>query len=544
MIMDAGPKLLVLVIMATLLSACAAPSRMTRKPPPAPGPVSTVTPAASPRSAGASTGEKSVSKESAGTISSEKVVPEEGAAQRGVITTPLLAPVTAPAENVPPTQEQEETAAPTGVLPPQAAPMTQLAPAVRSAATPPKPMTVVADSVPREFTVTVGEKDPSHPYYGRGHDVGFIVDGVQGKELVLTRGVKYTFLVQTNVQHDFYFTTSPVGRGVGTVTDGIKGQFTYRGVVSFTPTASTPTVMYYECRNHPYMGGKIHIANAGEKVTIGGEPIDVPVVPAEQNVFTEAEVKQKLSYAEMVINSSAPMQRVEASDNVQAKRLAAQAKEQIGNAHSALAAGDTGAAMRAVDEALRLMSASTRMVPDQAGPDYYKVRYSDLVDQIHGFVGSYQRNLARGVKPKPGKELDKTQYDRLMREGEALAAKGQYEDAVKRLKSANDMLTAALAALLESQTVVYDKNFATPKEEYDYELARYGSYEDLIPLAIEQRKPTEEVTAMMDVLAKRAKEIRDEAVALAAKGDHKQAIMALQAATERLQKALGLAGVQ
>lgn len=49
---------------------------------------------------------------------------------------------------------------------------------------------------------------------------------------------------------------------------------------------------------------------------------------------------------------------------------------------------------------------------------------------------------------------------------------------------------------------------------------------------------------MMDELTTRAKEVHDEAVGLAAKGDHKMAVMAMQAATERVQKALRLAGVQ
>jgi tetratricopeptide (TPR) repeat protein len=441
----------------------------------------------------------------------------------------------------------QEGAAPTPEAKAQIAPSfepPQAPTAVNEAASPPKPMTVVADGVPREFTVTVGKKDPSHPNYGRGHDIGFIVDGVQGKELVLTRGVTYTFLVNTNVQHDFYFTTSPVGRGVGTVTDGIKGQFTYRGVVSFTPGASTPAVLYYECRNHPYMGGKIHIANAGDKVTIGVEPRERSVAPVEQIKVTTAEVKQKLMYAEMVINSSAPMKRVEASDNFQAKRFAAGAKEQLGNAKSALAGGDTTAAMQAVNEALRLMSAATRLVPDEASLVDYKARYTELLDQVRGFDKSYKRNVARGVTPKSGKALDRPQFDSLMQEAKGLAAKEQYAEAVKPLQSANDILTAALGALLESQTVVYDKNFATPQEEYEYELSRYTSYEELIPLAIEQRKPSEQTVGMMDVLAKRAKEIKLEALVLAAKGDHKQAIMALQAATERLQRALRMAGVQ
>jgi len=63
-------------------------------------------------------------------------------------------------------------------------------------------------------------------------------------------------------------------------------------------------------------------------------------------------------------------------------------------------------------------------------------------------------------------------------------------------------------------------------------------------LAIEQRKPSEQTVGMMDVLVKRAKEIKNEAIVLAFKGDHKQAILALQAATERLQRALRMAGVQ
>ena len=520
--MDANPKLLIVVTLVAALSACAVPWRTTQEPPPAAAPA----PAASP----------SAATESKASPSPHETAPPEKAATdtgSGVVITPLTTPATPPPESVPPMMPAQES-----IAPPQASPT------VTEAATPRKPTTVVADNVAREFTVTVGKKNPSHPDYGRGHDIGFIVDGVQGKELVLTRGVTYTFLVNTNVQHDFYFTTSPVGRGVGTVTDGIKGQFTYRGVVSFTPGASTPAVLYYECRNHPYMGGKIHVVNAGDKVTINAEPRMRPVAPVEQVKVTEAEVKQKLMFAEMVISSSAPMKRVEASDDFQAKRFAAGAKEQLGNAKSALAGGDTAAAMEAVNEALRLMSAATRLVPDEASLIDYKARYSDLLDQVQGFDKSYKRNVARGVTPKSGKALDRAQFDSLMQEAKGLAAKERYADAVKPLQNANDMLTAALGALLESQTVVYDKNFATPKEEYEYELSRYTSYEELIPLAIEQRKPSEQTVGMMDVLAKRAKEIKLEALGLAAKGDHKQAIMALQAATERLQRALRMAGVQ
>jgi tetratricopeptide (TPR) repeat protein len=549
MILDAKPGLLIVVVLGVFLCACAGSTKMMQEPAPA---AESKSAAESIATSNTSTSENSASGDAADVNPSGGGINENKATKQGVVITPLVVPESGPPEKLSPSpsdqQGENQPQQDSTIASSKATSETQITPNISSKPTTlamlTESKTVVADNLPREFTITVGKKDPSHPYYGVGHDIGFIVDGVQGEELVLTRGVKYTFLVNTNVQHDFYFTTSPIGRGVGTVTNGITGQFTYRGVVSFTPTASTPAVMYYECRNHQYMGGKIHIATAGEKVSIGGAPSISPAAPAERIVVTEAEVKQKISYAEMVINSSSPVKRVEASDIVPAKRLVAQAKEKLGNAHTSFDAGDTTGAMNSVDEALRLTSTAIHMVPDTTDQVNYKERYSTTLDQIHSFEKSYKKNVAKGIKPKSGKELDEAQYGSLLKEAESLASKEQYQNAMKPLVSANEMLTAALGALLESQTVVYDKNFATPQEEYEYELSRYSSYEELIPLAIEQRKPTEQVVSMMDVLAKRAKEIRNEGVALAAKGDHKQAILALQAATERLQRALRLAGVQ
>src|SRR3569832_259836 len=187
--------------------------------------------------------------------------------------------------------------------------------------------------------------------------------GAPGKELALARGVTYTFAVRTGIQHDFYFTTSPAGHGAGTVTDGVIGQFIYNGDAEFTPTPTTPPVVYYECRNHKYMGGKIHIANAGEKVVLGGasEPAEQATSAVTRN-YTAEQVKQKLSFADMMTASSAAAKRVAASANAEAKQYAAEAKQQLASARTALGAGDNNGAMAAVDEALRLMNSATALV--------------------------------------------------------------------------------------------------------------------------------------------------------------------------------------
>lgn len=474
-------------------------------------------------------------------------VPSSDAAMSSVSSSPPKDPAPAsaadPVESAPPAAPppSEPIQEPVPLTPPKSVP-----PAAAVKPMPARgPSSVTLDKAPRTFSVTVDTKDANHPNFGRGSNFGFVVDGMPGKELALTRGVTYTFAVRTGIQHDFYFTTSPVGHGAGAVTDGVVGQFIYNGDAQFTPTATTPSVVYYECRNHKYMGGKIHVGNAGEKVVLGAPDASKQEKTEEvKRTVTPEQVKQKLGFADMMIGSSAAAKRVAASNNAEAKKFAAEAKQQLATARSALDAGKNNDAMASVDEALRLMNSATALVPDESAASEEKANYTTLLEQIRGFEGSYQRNVARGMKLKSGAELDKNKFSRMMSEADALAGKGQYGEAVKRLEAANELLTTALTAMLDSQTVVYEKNFSTPKEEYEYELARYGSYAELVPVAIEQRHPSPQTITMMDELTKRAQEIRGEALALAQKSDYKMAIMALQAATERVQKALRLAGVQ
>lgn len=113
-----------------------------------------------------------------------------------------------------------------------------------------------------EFNVTSANKDKSHPYYGQGDSMGFVVNGVHGRTLELVRGKTYTFNIDTGVMHDFYLARKPVGWGKSALTEGVQGNYTYKGVVTFKPTADTPDVVYYVCRNHKFMGGEIRIVNA------------------------------------------------------------------------------------------------------------------------------------------------------------------------------------------------------------------------------------------------------------------------------------------
>lgn len=424
-----------------------------------------------------------------------------------------------------------------------------LKPATKSVAAS-APMTLPSD--PNTFIISAVDKDESHPFFSKGHRAGFAVNGAQGKEVAVTRGQVYKFVVDTGIQHDFYLTTSPAGWGAGTYTDGVTGQFIYQGEVIFKPDPATPDLLYYQCRNHKYMGGKIFVLNKGESLAKAKEAVGASEEVGANGgqraaVVTEGAVKQKLGYADMVLKSDSS-RRIESSGDAAAMDMLKQARQQVDTARASLGAGKLDQAMDQVNEGLRLVTAASRSVTtesDMAAVDH-KAMYSEHVSALGNYDVSYKRNVERLKKSgqKPKSVLDEAAYQRLVSEGKALGGKGDYAAANKSLEKAQAMITVVLTDMLQSQTVVYDKSFETPKEEYEFELARLENYEELIPLAIEQRQPAARALEMIDELVKKAAQIKREGAEVAAKGDYKMAIMAMEAATSNLQRALRLAGVQ
>lgn len=404
---------------------------------------------------------------------------------------------------------------------------------------------------PNTFLVTASPKTNEHPLHGQGLDAGFDVNGKPGREVVVTRGEKFKFIVDTGVKHDFYLTTNPAGWGAGTYTDGVEGQFIYKGEVTFEPSNQTPDLLYYQCRNHKYMGGKIYVLDKGEdlakvKAALVGTAAAATTTRRSTAIVSEGAVKQKLSYAQMVLGSGSA-KRVEASGNQQAIGMLNNSRGRIDAAKASLDGGQLQQAMDQVNEGLRLMTAASREITTESemASVNHKAQYDELSNSLKTYEGSYKRHTERAAKMKqPIKaSLDEAEYNRLIKEGDALAAKGDYAAANKSLKKAQGMITAVLTEMLHAQTVTYDKKFETPKEEYEYELARMENYEELVPLAIEQKQPSQRAMELIDSFVQKAAKIKGEGKEVAAKGDYKMAIMAMQAATSNLERALRMAGV-
>ncbi len=113
---------------------------------------------------------------------------------------------------------------------------------------------------PGDFNVTVAAKTMANPYFGMGVTICYVVNGVESATLTLTRGKTYTFSINAP-GHPFYISTNPAGGTgyPGEWTTGVAGTGTEVGLLTFTPDASAPPTLYYDCGVHQYMGGTIKI---------------------------------------------------------------------------------------------------------------------------------------------------------------------------------------------------------------------------------------------------------------------------------------------
>ena len=524
------------IVLSVLVASCAS---APEAPPPAVDGGAVKAQPAQAASSAASSGEKTLSD----ALNGEAVKAKEEA-----VAKPVQAPVV---EKEPPGAESARVASEPVKKAEESAPrVVEKVVAAKAAA--PKAVEEEVPASPFTIRVTAGPKDPSHPFYGIGHKRGFIANGVQGKDLVFVRGKTYTFKVDTGVQHDFYISTSKVGWGAATYSEGVDGNFTYNGIVTITPTATTPGELYYACRNHKNMGGRIHVVNEGEedKVVLTSardtNKTSMPKATAAKPV-DGTRVKQKIAFAEMFINQSQAAKRIAASGNPEANEMYQGARGKFLDAKDAFARGQFEQSLALVDESLRLMSEASRRVPSQTKAEAEQARFKEMMEGTRTFADSYHRNFKRLSKQNSAKkivELDMSKINAEMNRAQQLADENNYSEAIGVLTKTQTTLTNALTDMLDDETMSYELIFETPKEEYEYELARYESYEELIPIAIEQKRPPPGTVNLMNQFVEKAKGIRDQAEPTAAKGDYKTAILMLQGATHHIRRALQVVGVR
>ena len=110
------------------------------------------------------------------------------------------------------------------------------------------PYTYVWDTINKSglpFAVSVTPKSAAHPFFGLGHPSGYLVDGVEGKEITLVRGLTYYFDVNATGFPFIISTDSVGGDTLNEITSGVFNSRVQAGTLQFTPSNSLPSLLYY-----------------------------------------------------------------------------------------------------------------------------------------------------------------------------------------------------------------------------------------------------------------------------------------------------------
>jgi hypothetical protein len=254
-----------------------------------------------------------------------------------------------------------------------------------------------------------------------------------------------------------------------------------------------------------------------------------------------AMVEQKASLVARLLNDAPASDRMANSSGGEAKAATAEAAALYQRARTALGAGDTGQADALLGEALALLSKSR-----QAGPrdQQQLARYQQLLESVQSLFAAYERRASS--LPRSGKErIDSpgNQATAAMTRAATQADQRRYGEAIALLDDAAAKLLHALNGTLDGAELEVAHRFATPAEEYQFELARNSDYAALIPIALRELAPTGSMREEVAVQVAGSRQQLESAQGHAKRQDYPSALASIRQSTALLQRALGAAGL-
>lgn len=221
-----------------------------------------------------------------------------------------------------------------------------------------------------------------------------------------------------------------------------------------------------------------------------------------------------------------------------------EARGHLARARVHQARGDHAGADAELDQAMRHLAKARRAGPDGGQRDE-RDAFSRIALGMESLLEAYRQSVERIDRQDPRRASAQTHFDQvvlMMEQARRLAAE-QVRAATSMLQAAQKTLLQGYDSVIGGDTVVYAQHFATPAEEYRYELARNRSYQDLIPVAQAELRPGADALRAMDELVAANRVQLGLAERRAAERDYPAAVASLRTGTQALQRALLQAGL-
>lgn len=253
--------------------------------------------------------------------------------------------------------------------------------------------------------------------------------------------------------------------------------------------------------------------------------------------------EQKSRLIETLIATPA-MQGALASKNPEARDWVNISRTLLEQARTAMRNEQPDEAIEKLDEALRSLSkASGALASERAASlPTRKKQFDEQVSQLDSYRRTLEEMAAVPRTAAPARRLI-GELDRMAAEGHQLFAQQKFDAAIKQMAAAYNLAVAEISRLRDGQEVVHSLNFASPREEFDYEQKRYHSNEILVGMLSREGRAQGETGGLVAGFLRSAGELKEAAATKAAGNDYPAAIKDMEKANQHLNRALQLLGV-
>lgn len=252
------------------------------------------------------------------------------------------------------------------------------------------------------------------------------------------------------------------------------------------------------------------------------------------------QVERRVQSVGTLIESSSAAKQIESSGVAAARERRDNARLIHREAVAALAANDTAGAAKLLDQAARQMMDGARLAkPEQVAGEKHKRDFDARLESARALLTAQQRITQEKGATKEAQDAARS-IERQIGEAQAIAAQGRYEDARPVLDRAYLTARVSIESMRRGDTLVRSLNFASKREEYDYEIDRNDTHAMLIKVLLADRK---DAAPAMAPFTEKAAALRSEAEAQAKKGDHAAGIRLLEDSTRELVRAIRSGGI-
>lgn len=254
------------------------------------------------------------------------------------------------------------------------------------------------------------------------------------------------------------------------------------------------------------------------------------------------QVERRLQSVGTLIESSSAAKQIESSGEAPARERRDNARLLHREAAAALARGDAALAGRLLDDAAREMMAGVRLArPEQVAAEKAKRDFAARLDSARALLAAQQRITQEKNAGREAQQATRTIEQQIAR-AQQLAAQERLDEARPLLDRAYLTARVSIEAMRRGDTLVRSLSFASPREEYDYEIDRNDTHRMLITVLLAERKEAT-MPAPMQAAVDQAAGLRSQAEAQAGRGDHAAAIRLLEDSTRELVRAIRAGGL-